>query len=192
MNKMANDLEKYNVHINIIKVPSHVGIYGNEIADELAKSAAEIANNCKYGYDDTIKYNTFLNPINVDISKDLIMLKKWYKNERKDKWIERQYNWKNNKIDKEVYIGDMIMQRYMVQSDGAHLQVRKFDKKLRNQLKYLSKFESEIINKLRTECINLNGYKEFKYGESNGKCIYCAVEETVEHFLMTNFVSAFP
>ena len=76
MNKMANELNEYNVHINIIKVPSHKGILGNEIADELAKNAAEIANNCKYGFDNTIRYNTFLNPINVDISKDLILLKK--------------------------------------------------------------------------------------------------------------------
>ena len=184
MNKMASDLNHYNVHINLIKIPSHKGIFGNEIADELAKSAADIANNCKYGLDDTIKYNTFLNPINVDIAKDLILLKKWYKSERRNKWIERQDNWKNNNIDKDFYIGGMIMQRYMVHSDGTQLKIRKFDKSLRNQLKYLSKFESEIINKLRTECINLNGYKEYKYGETNEKCIYCDVEETVEHFLL--------
>ena len=48
----------------------------------------------------------------------------------------------------------------------------------------LSKFESEVINTLRTECINLNGYKNYKYGDSNGKCVYCGVEETVEQFLL--------
>ena len=37
---------------------------------------------------------------------------------------------------------------------------------------------------LRSEYINLNGYKYFKFDESNGKYIYCDVEETVEHFLM--------
>ena len=47
----------------------------------------------------------------------------------------------------------------------------------------LKKTKSEI-NKLRTECINLNGYKHFRYGETNGKCIYCGVEETVEHFIL--------
>ena len=51
-------------------------------------------------------------------------------------------------------------------------------------MKLLSKYESEVVNKLRSECINLNGYKQYKYGESNGKCIYCDVEETVEHFLL--------
>ena len=48
MNEMVNQLEKYNAHINIIKISSHIGIQGNEIADELAKQAANIANNCKY------------------------------------------------------------------------------------------------------------------------------------------------
>ena len=103
----------------------------------------------------------------------------------KEKLIgERQNKWKNNNINQEFYIGGMIMQRYMVHADENRMKVRKFDKKLRQQLKYLSKFESEIINKLRTECINLNGYKQFKYGETNGKCIYCGVEETVEDFLL--------
>ena len=150
----------------------------------MAKQAAIIANNCKYGYDNIINYNTYLNPINVDISKDLILLKKWYKNERKREWLERQQQWKDKNIECDFYVGNMIMQQYMVNFDGARYNIRKFNKKLRNQIKYLSKYESEIINKLRTECINLNGYKNYKYGESNGKCIYCDVEETVEHFIL--------
>ena len=55
---------------------------------------------------------------------------------------------------------------------------------MRNQLKHLKQYESEIVNKLRSECINLNGYKNFRYDESNGNCIYCCVAETVEHFLI--------
>ena len=78
----------------------------------------------------------------------------------------------------------MIMQKFMVNWDGGKYHVRNFNKTMRNQLKDLSKFESEIINKLRSECINRNGYKKFRYNESNGKCIYCHVEETVEHFII--------
>ena len=48
----------------------------------------------------------------------------------------------------------------------------------------MKQYECEIINKLRTECINLNGYKKFAFNETSGKCIYCDVEETVEHFLL--------
>ena len=62
--------------VPIIKISSHIGICGNQHADALAKAAATIACNCKYNFDDTIRYNTFKNPINVDISKDIIYLNK--------------------------------------------------------------------------------------------------------------------
>ena len=55
---------------------------------------------------------------------------------------------------------------------------------LKKKLKYLKQFETEIISKLRCEYINLNGYKYFIFDETNGKCIYCNVEETVNHFLI--------
>ena len=61
-------------------------------------------------------YNTYLNPINVDISKDLIYLNKWYKQHRKNEWIQRQHNWKNGKLIKHQYIGNMLMHDYFVTS----------------------------------------------------------------------------
>ena len=182
--KLLNQLKNYNVHINIIKVSSHIGIKGNQIADILAKQAAIIAYNCKYRFDDIIDYNTYFNPINVDISKDLIYLNKFYKKRRKEEWLQRQLDWKADNLEENQYCGDMIMQKFMVTYDGNKYNVRNRNKKMRNQLKYLKQFESEIINKLRSEYINLNGYKNFKFNETNGKCIYCNVEETVEHFLI--------
>ena len=86
---MANNLEKYNVKINIIKIPSHIGIQGNIMADSLAKQAAAIAHNCKCKLDNIIEYNTFFNPINVDIQKDLILL--------------NRIGYKDNKIGKMVF-----------------------------------------------------------------------------------------
>ena len=72
----------------------------------------------------------------------------------------------------------------MVIFDGNNYNVRSKTKRMRNQLKFLKQYETEIITKLRSEYINLNGFKKFKFNETNGKCIYCNVEETVEHFLM--------
>ena len=106
--ELVNELNNFNVKINIIKIPSHIGIRGNTIADTLAKQAAIIAHNCKYKLDDIMYYNTYLNPINVDISKDLIYLNKWYKQHRKNEWIQRQHNWKNGKLIKHQYIGNML------------------------------------------------------------------------------------
>ena len=111
-------------------------------------------------------------------------MNKWYKIKRKQDWLQRQQDWKNGILKEDTYIGNMLMQKYMIQSNGVHYSVRGKSKSLRNQLKYLKQYECEIINKLRTECINLNGYKKYKFDESSGKCIYCNVEETVEHFLL--------
>ena len=30
------------------------------------------------------------------------------------------------------------------------------------------------------ECINLNGYKKFRFDESNGNCIYCGIGNTLK------------
>ena len=78
----------------------------------------------------------------------------------------------------------MIMQGFMVAYDGGKYKVRNTNKQMRSQLKFLKQFETEIIIKLRSEYINLNGFKNFKFDDTNGKCIYCNVEETVEHFLL--------
>ena len=59
------------------------------MADAFARQAAAIAHNCKYKLGDIIKYNTFYNPVNVDINKDLILLNRWYKNKRKQEWLQR-------------------------------------------------------------------------------------------------------
>ena len=93
-------------------------------------------------------------------------------------------NWKKGKLIKQHYIGNMIMQDFFVISNGTTYTVRNRSKKMRNQLKFLKQYEAEIINKLRTECINLNGYKKYRFGETSGKCYYCDVEETVKHFLL--------
>ena len=39
-------LDCHNININTIKVKSHKGNYGNQMADQLAKSAANLANIC--------------------------------------------------------------------------------------------------------------------------------------------------
>ena len=120
----------------------------------------------------------------MDISKDIIWLNKLYKNQRKNNWLKRQSDWKKNKLKNNQYVGNMLMQQFMVMYDGNKYNVRNKNKKMRNQLKYLKQYESEIITKLRSEYINLNGYKNFKFDETDGNCVYCNVEETVEHFLI--------
>jgi hypothetical protein len=57
---------------------------------------------------------------------------------------------------------------------------------MKKELERLSIREAEILNKLRTEYINLNHYKYFRFNNEyeNGNCIYCNVRETVSHYLI--------
>ena len=184
MNNLANILNSYNIDINIFKVSSHKGLYGNEMADILANQASTIAYNCKYRLDDTIHYSTYYNPIGVDISKDIIKLNKMYKKERKHNWIERDQLWRSNKLRKNIYTGNMILHKYFVDFDGVNYDIKRRSNAIMNSLKFLKQYECEIINKLRTEHINLNDYKKKRFDDTNGKCKYCNVKETVSHFLL--------
>ena len=55
---------------------------------------------------------------------------------------------------------------------------------MKDELKYLTQKECEIITKLRTEYINLNHYL-FSIGQiETYKCKYCKHPETVDHYLL--------
>ena len=71
-------------------------IFETSIEQFVDVSYTYIAYNCKYKLDDIIQYNTYFNPINVDISKDLIRLNKLYRNNRKRNGL------KDKKIGKEI------------------------------------------------------------------------------------------
>ena len=84
----------YNINIRLIKLPSHSGIFGNSVADNLAKQAAAISYNCKYKFD-RFKYSTYWNPIGVDMLKDLIMYRKYVKyNTKIIAWMKIINGWK--------------------------------------------------------------------------------------------------
>ena len=57
---------------------------------------------------------------------------------------------------------------------------------MKKELNMLNLHECEIINKLRTEHINLNDYKYHRFKkEESPKCKFCkTVNETVEHYLI--------
>ena len=163
---LSNQLGTKNIKINVNKINSHIGIYGNQMADKLAKYAATIARMCKYGECKYIKYDMNKNPIQVDIAKDLIRLRKIRKRNRNMQMMN-MYNYSKengtkecneNSIENDVdgggqnrYVGDGIFIKSIVD----------FDYKINNrtnemkELEYLTQRECSIIMKLRTEFINL-------------------------------------
>ena len=78
----------------------------------------------------------------------------------------------------------MIMHNYIVNFDGSDYRIKNRSNGIKNSMKFLSQFECKVINRLRTEHINLNHYKNKRFNDTSGKCCYCYVNETVEHFLL--------
>ena len=121
----------------------------------------------------------------VDIAKDLIQLRKREKEKRKIEWekirIERMEN-------KNRYYGDGIFDKAILNDNGDKKIMLKSND-MKNELRYLNQNECEIIIKLRTERINLNGYLYFINKNDTNECKHCSskenkVIETVNHYLM--------
>ena len=82
--QLCKNLENINVSVNINKINSHIGIKGNENADKLAKQAAHVAKTCKYNGNTVVRYNCNKNPVQIDIEKDLIRLRRIRKNQKEN------------------------------------------------------------------------------------------------------------
>ena len=203
-------LKNENIYININKINSHIGIEGNENADKLAKQAAELAKTCKYNGNKIVNYNCNKNPVQIDIEKDLIRLRKLKKKERKMNLIEEKNLTNMNKVgnlsgndnindDTNEYLAYNLMESNYTQKElkryrGAGIFIDAmvdFDYTTKNrtnlmkdELEYLNKKECEIIMKLRTEYINLNHYLHHIHYHADGNCEHCGVPETVSHFLL--------
>ena len=209
--KLCKELENDNINININKINSHIGIDGNEKADKLAKEAAKLARECKFGGNKFINYDCNKNPVQIDIEKDLIKLRIQRKKVRKMKLTseknianiiklsdesENIQNENKNKImnysmydynnffdddDFKRYRGGNIFINSLVHFD---LSVKNRTNKMRKELEFLNQRECEIIMKLRTEYVNLNQYLHHINFHPDGKCEHCGVVESVSHFLI--------
>ena len=182
---LLSKLHHLNIEIEIVKIPSHCGIQENRIVDHIAKEAASIAKQCKYGKSRYMVYNCYYNPVHVDISIDLKRLRSKHGQDRKREWREKNKAWKMNNLDVNYCKGNMIFYKMLFGHDNI---LKTISNEMKDELKFLKPYEASIITKLRTECINLNDYKYFRFDDhNNGKyemCKYCNVPETVEHYLI--------
>ena len=106
-------LNTFNINIEIIKIPSHSGIEENHIVDYIANRAALISKDCKYGKSTFMKYNTYYNPVHVDISIDLKRLRYQHRKERRKEWKKKYLEWTLGLLKENYYKGNMIFYKMM-------------------------------------------------------------------------------
>ena len=76
--------------------------------DYIAKRAASIAKECKYGKSKYMVFNTFYNPVHVDMSIDLKRLRYKHRQDRLHEWNQKYQDWKKGNINENYYKGNMI------------------------------------------------------------------------------------
>ena len=127
-----------------------------------------------------LNYDEFNNSMIVDNYYLIDKLKIKIKNLRKNKWDAFKSDPTNNgnKFANEFNFIKMMYLRY-----DNNNNITKNSKYFIDELKYLKPKELSIINKLRTEYINLNNYKHYFFEFQSNLCDHCKCNETVNHFL---------
>ena len=164
-------LNYFQIQLEIVHVPAHVGIKGNEIADWWAKYGVfkahqSVANNNNNYIENNQQSLIISNQINNT------KLQKYYHNKKKQEYkLNKQKREKRGKIS--------INSRYMNnQRVGKHF-IKEYN--------LLSRSEVGIITRLRTQHIELNYYTNIIYakGEQTSSLCKCGKsKETVYHYLM--------
>ena len=192
---LLNNLKSFK--FKIIKVKAHPTNEYNNKVDLAAKEAMKIAkkwkkhqfdfNNIEYGN----KWDNNKTPAIVSIAKQIDILKMKYNERRDSKWRNKIIEIINNKnIRKREQIEPKWPKNYLFAHSVWKLYINEKildnnSKYFINEMKLLNSKQCEIINKLRTECINLNSFKKNINQHNTGKCDYCNdCYETVEHFIM--------
>ena len=101
----------------MLKIKGHIGNIGNKMADSLAREAANIAKMCKNGESNLIRYDMRKNHVTVDITKDLIQLRKREKEQRKFEWEKMRMERMNKNKDR--YFGDGIFEKSIIDNDNT-------------------------------------------------------------------------
>ena len=170
-----NYIQQNKCLINFIKVRSHTDIDNNDKADELAKQAAELA--IEWKDNKSNNYNERISTL-VDIHKSLT---KWNKRLHQDQQKSYQRSIINhNNQESSFKTKENIFSQGLFNSNNKFIYNKQYFKE---ELKFLTKETIEIINKLRTEHINLNNYKYQFHDLESPLCDKCQVIENVSHIL---------
>ena len=182
--------DNFGIKIKIIKIKSHSNNKGNDLADKLAKNGADIAIYEKEKFYKNEK--SLWDPKNNSIMfQNQIFIKKlnnYIKNNENENWKEF---FKDPSQGYHKFYNEFLFLRMMRYGKNGNDFNSNCYKYLINEIKYLNAEETSIINKLRTENINLNNFIYFyfknnnKSNHNNGNCNgLCSTNETVSHFLL--------
>ena len=167
--KKINLLNNYNKKVILVKVAAHVGHTGNELADWWARYGYYVA--CKQN-EEFGDWDENIMPLNV-------------RNEINNKWLEREYYEERDRNRK-----NRIKVREEKGKNGVKSKLMsklKKTKHLINEMSFLSRSETGVITRLRTEHIDLNVYNSVIYAKGTKtemNCEECGRYETVRHYLL--------
>ena len=161
--KYCHIINEFNKNIKLIHVPGHDGINGNEIADWLAK----------YGVYKAKEHDAIIERNRNENRNNNKKLDKKYIEERKE--YEKQEKLKRERKN-ERSINSTLMKNM------------KKTKHMMKEMLQLSRCESAVLARLRTEHIELNKYKNIvktsKLHSNTVNCEKCNSVETVKHYLI--------
>ena len=175
--EIINELQEY-FDIKFIKVASHTEIEENEEVDDRANDAADQAIEWqKYGD----LWHPELTPAIVDIQKYNSLIKEFYNNKRKE-YFDELYSKVINKQASHHEFKSYFMIDTLFDSNANFKE--NIGKLFSHEMKKLNGNKVEMICKLRSEHISLNGYARKILGKPSDRCPHCLCIETVEHFVM--------
>ena len=169
--KLINNLNNFKKVITLVKVAAHIGHTGNELADWWAK----------YGY-----YKVKLEDENLengDFNENIVPLS--VRNEWNNKWLEKEYKWEKRQKRKEKIKRATQLGKKRIKSKIMR-KIKKC-KHFVKEMALMSRSETGVITRLRTEHIDLNVYNNIIFAkgtQTSMNCNECKRYETVRHYLL--------
>ena len=187
INLLLQQLHQLDFNIQFVKVPAHSDIEFNEKVDALAKSAAEQA--IENETNNSECWHPMRAPVMVHASQLLAeanrrrhqQFEQYVRNQWRE-YLDRLHNLSDH--GPTPYKGEFLFSQGMVSFYDPY-KILHNGKYFKEEINFLDRDTIQIINKLRSEQVNLHAWEHAYFpNQSNGLCDSCNCSENVSHYLL--------